>query len=455
MSMKNLYALLALLLMSQGIHAELMPWPDNPRQWSYAGQPMILAGASDDDNLFQWPEESLIPHLDRLKLAGGNLVRNTMSDRRDKGFELYPYLEIRPGRYDLDRWNPTYWARFDRFLEETHQRQIMVQIELWDRFDYSDHGQIKHWQNHPYNPKNNINYSSWKSRLGMRYPDHPGKNRQPFFFTTPEQHHNQLLMDYQKRYVDKVLSYSLKYDHILYCIDNETKAGEAWSRYWAVYLKDRAASANMRIYVTEMLDERTMDPAVHGRTINHPELYDFIEVSQNNHNDGIAHWQNLLRVRGYLEALPRPMNSIKVYGANGSKYGNEQQAIARFWRNVLAGTSAIRFHRPDSGLGLSGASTGALRSLRSLQSKVSLAGIVPREVSAMKGEAYVASIGKTYLIYLPRGEALIDMTIPNTMKLEWLNLETAKWHPGHLKPREEGLALNAPSAGHWIALIGQ
>jgi hypothetical protein len=453
LNLLKLSVIALLMLISKGGNAELMPWPENPHQWSYGGRPLILAGASDDDNLFQWPTERLIPHLDLLKRSGGNLVRNTMSDRRDKGFEVYPYLEVEPGRYDLNRWNPEYWERFERFLKETHHRQIMVQIELWDRFDFADHGEIKHWQNHPYNPRNNINYNRWQSRLDIRYPQHPGKNKQPFFFTTPAQHRNQLLLDFQQRYIDRVMSYSLQYDHILYCIDNETKAGEAWSRYWAQYVKRKARAVNKRIYVTEMLDERTMDPAVHGRTIDHPELYDFIEVSQNNHNDGHLHWQNLMRVRGYLNAIPRPMNSIKIYGATSSKYGDQQQAIARFWRNVLAGTSAIRFHRPESGLGLNETASHAIRALRALESKVSLAGIMPINVSVAAGDAYMASAGETRLVYLPAGEALIKLDAPKTMHVEWLNLATAAWHQSRIPTLRQNVHLKAPDTGHWMVVL--
>ena len=59
----------------------LRPWSENAWYWSYHGQPVLLLGGSDDDNLFQWPEEKLIPQLDRIVAAGGNVVRNTMSDR--------------------------------------------------------------------------------------------------------------------------------------------------------------------------------------------------------------------------------------------------------------------------------------------------------------------------------------------------------------------------------------
>lgn len=48
----------------------LAPWDDNPWYWSRGGEPVLLVGGSDDDNLFQWPAERLIPQLDRLAEAG-------------------------------------------------------------------------------------------------------------------------------------------------------------------------------------------------------------------------------------------------------------------------------------------------------------------------------------------------------------------------------------------------
>jgi hypothetical protein len=453
----NCWPYILLMFIAQSAFADIEPWPENPRYWSYGHQPVLLAGGSDDDNLFQWPVAQLLPHLDKLQQSGGNLVRNTMSDRRDKGFEIYPYKMIRPGEYDLNQWNPEYWERFDRFLAETGKRKIIVQIELWDRFDFSDHGLVKHWQAHPYNPKNNINYTRWASKLSTEYPDHPGKNKQAFFFTTPEQRNNTLLLNYQKRFIDEVLQRTLKYGHVLYCIDNETKADEAWSRFWAQYVKNKATRAGKRIYVTEMLDERTMDLAIHGRTISHPELYDFVEVSQNNHNDGAVHWQNLQKVRSALQPSPRPMNSIKVYGAKGSKYGDEQQAMERFWRNLLAGVGAIRFHRPESGIGLNDQAIAALKSLRALESKVSLIGLKPVNLEVIGGEAYGSSASGQHLVYLPKGQATVqlDSQAQNPGSGLWLNLQTAQWEAGTWKKSGKLIDLVAPRTGHWIFIYRQ
>jgi len=215
---------------------QIQPWTVNPSYWQYKGEPVLLLGGSDDDNLFQWPKEELRQQLDLIAAAGANYVRNTMSDRQDKGFELYPFFKLPSGKYDLAQWNPRYWERFERFLSWTAERDIIVQIEVWDRFDYSR----GNWPGHPYNPVNNVNYSGQESGLAAEYPLHPGKNVQPFFFTTPKQQNNQTVLQYQLAFVDKLLSFSLRFPNVLYCIDNETSGEEEWGRYWATYIKECA-----------------------------------------------------------------------------------------------------------------------------------------------------------------------------------------------------------------------
>ncbi|MEZ6073352.1 MAG: hypothetical protein R3C10_24530 [Pirellulales bacterium] len=163
----------------------LRPYVENPSYWQYRGEPVMLLGGSDDDNLFQYPQ--LREHLDAIRAAGGNYIRNTMSDRHDRGNEVYAFAQRDDGKFDLDQWNDEYWKRFDDMLRWTAEREIFVQIEVFDRFDYTDSGGRDHWQRHPYNPKNNVNYNYKQSGFARKYPDHPGSNRQPFFFTTPEQ----------------------------------------------------------------------------------------------------------------------------------------------------------------------------------------------------------------------------------------------------------------------------
>ncbi|MEO1973744.1 MAG: putative collagen-binding domain-containing protein [Pirellulaceae bacterium] len=451
-----------LILVAGAATAEpsLRPWDENSWYWSYGGKPVLLLGGSDDDNLFQWPEKQLVAQLDRLAKAGGNVIRNTMSDRKDKGFEVYPFKRLDNGKYDLNAWNDEYWQRFERMLRETGRRDIIVQIEIWDRFDYTDSRGSNRWQIHPYNPRNNVNYTYEESSFAKRYPDHPGANKQPFFFTTPKQRHNQVVLSYQQRFIDKLLDVSLKFEHVLYCIDNETNGEEEWGRYWATYVKQLAARRNKRLHVTEMWDDWNLTAERHKRTFDHPELYDFVDVSQNNHNKGQNHWDNFLHVRKYLAGQPRPMNTTKTYGATGNKFGhNDQDAIERFWRHLLAGASSIRFHRPDSGLGLNDKAVACLRAARKLESLVPLWSAQPANgllSDRNANEAYLAADkGGAWAVYFPAGgEVRIDLSNANgPLIVHWINVDTGEYGPKQRLSGGGNVKLSPPGNENWAAAI--
>ena len=90
-----------------------------------------------------------------LVSVGGNYVRNTMSSRTkgseaqtssvreasagptDGGLPWAFALDEATHLYDLTKMGEEYWRRFAHFLELTAARDIIVQIELFDRFDYA------------------------------------------------------------------------------------------------------------------------------------------------------------------------------------------------------------------------------------------------------------------------------------------------------------------------------
>jgi hypothetical protein len=45
------------------------------------------------------------------------------------------------------------------------ERDIIVQIEIWDRFDHTR----EPWVTDPYNPKNNVNYTYEQTKLDSLY----------------------------------------------------------------------------------------------------------------------------------------------------------------------------------------------------------------------------------------------------------------------------------------------
>src|SRR6056297_995725 len=123
----------------------IKPWKENPRYWQFNGLPILLKGGSKDDNLFQIPD--LSRHLDQIVEAGGNYVRNALSSRQEKGFEVQPF-EYDDEQYNLEQWNEIYWQRLEKFLKETEKRDIVVQIELWAFNDFNK----KYYDGNPWNP---------------------------------------------------------------------------------------------------------------------------------------------------------------------------------------------------------------------------------------------------------------------------------------------------------------
>lgn len=435
----------------------IRPWEQNPSYWQYRGEPVLLLGGSVDDNLFQLP--NLQAHLDAIHAAGGNYIRNTMSDRPDQGFEVYPFRQLPDGKYDLAQWNDEYWTRFENMLRWTHERDIIVQIEVWDRFDYSDHTDTPRWRPHPYNPANNVNYSYEESGFAPSYPRHPGSNEQPFFFTTPRQRNNQVVLQYQQRFVDRMLAATLQYGHVLYCMDNETSGEEAWGAYWAEYIRARAAEAGKQVCVTEMWDDWDLTAERHRRTLDHPERYDFADVSQNNQKQGQTHWDNFQWVRRHVSDRPRPLNTVKTYGADGGRFGNSQDGIERWWRHIIGGAASARFHRPDSGLGLSAPAVASLRAARKLESLIRLWDVDPaneRLADREENEAYLAARpGTAYALYFTRGGSVtLDLSdTPGELLVKWIDIGSGDWGPEARIAGGAKVLVQTPRDGNWVAAI--
>jgi hypothetical protein len=331
-----------------------------------------------------------------------------------------------------------------------------VQIEVWDRFDYS----TNNWEAHPYNPAHNVNYSHEESGLAAHYPDHPGQNKQPFFFATPKQRDNKVVLKYQQRFVDKMLDYALKYNHVLYCIDNETSGEEAWSVYWAEYIRERAAKEGAQVCITEMWDAWDLYAPQHRRTFDHPERFNYVDVSQNNHIKDQQHWDNFQSVRERLASKPRPMNTVKTYGADGNKFGHtNRDGIERFWRHVIGGAASVRYHRPPSGLGLSEPAVASLKAARKLESLVKLWNVEPANDLLSErdaDEAYLAAApGRAYALYFADGGAVgLDLKdVSGKLAIRWIDIGHGEWGPNQMIDAGRIVPIRAPSKGHWLAAI--
>jgi hypothetical protein len=462
----------------------IKPYSENPWYWEYQGEPILLRGATDDDNLFQWTGQELTDHLDLLASVGGNYVRNTMSDRETGN--AYAFTEIEDGVYDLDQWNDEYWDRLEFFLEETMKRGLIVQLTLWDQFDLHSE--------HPWLSNTNIDAdpSSEGAQTANEEDVFHEFSRTDFYRSVEDEHES--FLHYQQKYIDRLLSYTLSYGHVLYNINNESSEGEIWENYWAQYINQAGQEAGRDVYVTSM----QFDPTNSVRHVmTYPDIYGFFEISQNNQDSrgarGHGHWENIMYWRMKIASHadgPKPMNNEKVYGGgdgvNNYSAGTESEAINRFWRNIFAGTAASRFHRPTDrdntanprtwGSGLNERVQTNLKAMDMLLEELDIFSASPHNdllihaVAATPAsmEAYaLANIGKQYAVYFPQGRFMVNLdpwVYADRVEVRWLDIDQLSWsEPEIVEVQWEGsrsdwgdrgtISLKTPGNRSYVVLV--
>jgi hypothetical protein len=448
----------------------IQPYSQNPRYWQYKGRPVMLLGGSQTDHIFL--HEGLEAHLDEMQEVGGNYVRNTMSQR--EGLELKAHKLLPDGKFDLNQWNEEYWTRFRNMLRWTAEREIFVQIEVWDRFDFS----TQHWETSPWNPGNNVNYTYEETSLAAEYPKHPSQDLQPFFHSIKGMaRYNEkldLVRRYQEAFVAEMLSYSLDYGHVLYCMDNETSTPAEWGQYWINFIKARATEKGMTVCTTDMFDDAfKAEEAEHTPLIfDDSEHYMFADISQvNSRNYDETHWESLQWLLQRVNRHPRPSNHTKIYGSGYKSFGTggPEDGVERFWRNILGGSASARFHRPDSGNGLNDFAKGSIKAARILEGLIQFWDITPQMdllLDREGNEAYLAAKpGEQYALYFTNGGSVkLDLSgATGAFDVTWISVsmgirvQTAAnlGYRSVEKVIEGGgiVTLSAPYKGGWVAAM--
>ncbi len=428
----------------------IRPYQANPRYWQYRGEPVLLVGGSREDNLFQIA--GLEAHLDRLASVGGNYIRNTMSDRDPGDRRAFARIEAgdNAGRYDLDRFSDEYWHRLERLLRLCREREIIVQIEVWDRFDHSR----EPWRSDPFNPANNVNYTFGASGFAAAYPDHPGCNAQPFFHTPPGMNNNPVVLRYQQRFVDQLLSIALGYPNVLYCMNNETQEEPAWGQYWLGYIRRRAAERGRIVWATDMFDGpwgAGLPDAVR-RQFDDAHMYPFIDVSQINawRCSHEQHRANLAELRRLNGACPRPLNNTKVYAADtlpasDAVRSTDLDGVTSFWTNILGGCASARFHRPPHGLALGATAQASIRSVRLVEKYVRMWDLQP-------GDGVIGGRSGTgaWVVFLPRGGGVGLPLEPGGYDVRWIDVMRGC---AAAQVKVEGEKLSAPTRDPHVAVL--
>lgn len=245
-------------------------------------------------------------------------------------------------------------------------------------------------------------------------------------------------------------------------MDNETSVTSEWGKFWSLYIKKIAQEQNKKIYTTEMWDPWSLDHVAHRETFDHPEIYDFVDISQNNHQTGDAHWNNGLAQINRLKKnnMLRPLNNVKVYGNDGGRHKTTQDAIESFMRNVLFGAASSRFHRPTSGQGLNDIAQHVIKSARSYIDQSNFFTAQPSNhllSEREENEAFCRAIeGEEYAIYFPDGGhvQLKTKIEVGELSIKWLDILSSEWtETTFISIQNSKVAIRAPGQKNYLALL--
>lgn len=468
------------------------------RYWQYDGKPVLLLGGwnhghnpfidhdtdDDRDNQGVSSPAQITRAMDVLAAAGGNCLRCVLNPGMASGIQKTPFCVRSGDRYDLNTMAGPFWARLETFLGEASRRSIVVQIEVWDRFDLID-GSWGSWPVSPWNPKNNVNYTTASSGLAVSYrsfkphpflqgvPGHPVYEKAP----KPRKQKYDVVRRFQDRFMDKLLSVTLRYDNVLYCMNNETHEDPAWGRYWMNRIQVTARAKGKHVLTTDMFDDVFNPEKSRGlaHQLKHRDRYGYVDASQvNSRHADEAHWK---KIRWIVEAAakaepPCLVHMTKLYGNDIAlsrkpwsrfKPGDSDNAIEEWWRNLLAGVAGVRFHRPTSGIGLSAEARACMTATRKVESKVKFWDVEPRLdllTSRAPDEAYLsADPGTAYILYFTKkGGGSVGLKLADNpavvFELHWINIDTGQWGSRRTLKGGRAATIDRPSdSAHWVATI--
>lgn len=482
----------AAVALGQGIGIE-------DRYWTYDGEKVLLIGGwnhghnpfLDHDTMDAngrsgaSTEAQITAALDELTQAGGNLLRCVLDPGVGAGVQGFDFCARSGDLYDLRRMAGPYWTRLDFFLREAQQRRIIVQIEIWDRFDWYNGGH-QGWPTSPFNPKNNVNYTTTTSGLATSYPGKGDRTNNPFGQSTPNQtaYKNagpkgkaqfDLVRRFQEKFMDKFLSVTFAYDNVLYSANNEVRHQEpGWGQYWIDHIRRAAAQKGKTVLCTDMFWD-LLDlpgPSDFDYLMANPDIYDYFDISQTSahrtskalqpRGAGHAHWKKVSHAAKHAKAVNRLLHVNKIYGSPqaGLWMGTAEGAIGEFWRSLIAGVAGVRFHRPESGIGLSEKSKDCMRAVRLLEDKIKFWEVESRQdllTDCALDEAYLAAKpGERYILFFTDGGSIglkLDAYAEAGFDLTWIHIDSGALGPSLGLTGGRTVSIVAPTPGHWVAAI--
>ena len=193
--------------------------PENPHYFLYKGKPLVLITSAEHYGALINLDFDYKKYLESLAADGMNYTRiftgtyfeipgesfsikyNTLAPEKNRVITPWSIIiEDLSGnfKYDLSTWNNTYFERLKDLMSIAADNNIIVEVTL-----FSSIYRNEHWDISPQNPENNINIKHEINRFDAQTLN------------------NGTLIQYQEKFVRKMVQELNEYDNFFFEIQNE------------------------------------------------------------------------------------------------------------------------------------------------------------------------------------------------------------------------------------------
>jgi hypothetical protein len=232
-----------IVLLSLGVNAApISLHPQNPHYFLYRGKPAVLITSGEHYGAVLNLDFDYAKYLDTLQRDGLNLTRtfsgaycepsgafnianNTLAPARDRFLAPWARSDTAGypnggNKFDLNRWNPEYFARLKNFVSEAAKRGIVVEFTLFCPF-YEE----AQWKLSPQNAANNVNGIGNISRTNVYTLDKNGG-----------------LLAVHEAMVRKIVTELREFENVVYEVCNEPYFGGV-TLEWQHHIADTIVAA--------------------------------------------------------------------------------------------------------------------------------------------------------------------------------------------------------------------
>jgi len=338
-----------------------------------------------------------------------------------------PWVRRSDSKYDLSRFNSSYWSRLKGYLSDCENKGIFVILQIWDE-PYVEEGSDR-WAVNPWNPNNNVNNIP---NLPNDDASHDGSWKGTFYDVT-----NSTLIYYQDLFVKKLLDETVQFGNIIYEVCNEY-GGEAstqftghwdWVQHWIDFFVQYESEHEVELLLTNMPFGEDYGQSEYILSLGIDVIGYFRQALKAGWSPDFTKLNQI--INEFYSRASKPLVSERTIFNPAMGDGTYDDSRREFWTTFVSGGQIGSYKEIFKDGVVGNYDYGELeivKGLREFIDEVRFWEMHPNNDVVNNGFALV-NIGKEYVVYLPNGGS-VDLDLTSTsgpFNVEWYHPQSGEY----------------------------